>query len=868
MNRRDLMKALGAAVVSPTALIGRPGLLPSPQNAFASAWQDWPDMPWTGPEYWGNRLQDWRVASGRVECLVAGRNRTLHCLTARVEAGTGDFSLTVVVERPLTSARRVSVDCLGFRIGAKGPRDDYRSAAVYGRGLDAGLTGDGRLRIGERLGADVLEGRGRVRLTLSVQRRGVTCRVTLVATDPATGRSLASVSVDNVGRDSVVGTLALLAHVDAADETTATPVARFDRWEIAGDGVVQDAGAVFGPVCFAQYTRQRGTLKLTAQLTPVETIEGRRVTLDVRTDGAWRTVDERPVDPLSRTAQFRVDRWSYETDVPYRVRLSLPLRSGVRHFDYEGTIAAEPVAAPTLTVACFSCNADHGFPDADVVRHVEQHRPHLAVFLGDQFYESQGGFGIQTSPIDKACLDYLRKWYMFGWSYRDIFRHRPAAFIPDDHDVYHGNIWGEGGIHAPTDHGWGYAAQDQGGYKMPAAWVNALQQSQTSHLPDPYDPTPAAQGIGVYYTAWNYAGVSFAILEDRKFKSAPGHVLPKSAKVVNGFATDPAFDPTQHRNPPGAHLLGARQLAFLDEWAADWEDAEFKVVLSQTPFCAVHTLPAGSTNDEMVPGLPIPPPGAYVTGDAPARDMDTNGWPQDRRDEALRRLRKGLAFHIAGDQHLASIVHYGVDRFADASFAFTVPALNNIWPRRWWPPLPDGHLPLPDAPSYTGDFLDAFGNRVTVCAAANPRRTDREPAIIHDRATGYGMVVFDKAARTIRIECWPRYADPLTGPGQQYTGWPMTVHQSSNYPRRGDFVVPELRVIGLADPVLQFVAESTDEIAYTLRIKGTTFAADVPTAGPYTVRVGDGRRWLRVLTGIMAEPSGMARPAIVVDLGA
>ena len=209
-----------------------------------------------------------------------------------------------------------------------------------------------------------------------------------------------------------------------------------------------------------------------------------------------------------------------------------------------------------MTVACFSCNADHGFPDADVVEHVERRRPDLAVFLGDQFYESQGGFGVQTAPLDKACLDYLRKWYMFGWSYRDLFRHRPAAFIPDDHDVYHGNIWGEGGIHAPTDHGWGYAAQDRGGYKMPAEWVNAVQRSQTSHLPDAYDPTPAAQGIGVYYAAWNYAGVSFAILEDRKFKSAPGHVLPASAKVVNGFPTDPGFDPTAVPGPPGGASAG------------------------------------------------------------------------------------------------------------------------------------------------------------------------------------------------------------------------------------------------------------------------------------------------------------------------
>ena len=46
----------------------------------------------------------------------------------------------------------------------------------------------------------------------------------------------------------------------------------------------------------------------------------------------------------------------------------------------------------------------------------------------------------------------------------------------------------------------GYAAQDSGGYKMAPSWVNMVQRVQTSHLPDPVDPTPVLQGITVYYT--------------------------------------------------------------------------------------------------------------------------------------------------------------------------------------------------------------------------------------------------------------------------------------------------------------------------------------------------------------------------------
>ena len=109
-----------------------------------------------------------------------------------------------------------------------------------------------------------------------------------------------------------------------------------------------------------------------------------------------------------------------------------------------------------------------------------------------------------------------------------------------------------------------------------------------------------------------------------------------------------------------------------------------KAVLSQTNFCTVATLPEGVTTDDVVPQLEIPPPGEYVAGDAPTPDMDSDGWSGHGRDEAVRAIRKCFALHIAGDQHLASTIHYGVEEYGDSGFAFAGPALNNVWPRRWW----------------------------------------------------------------------------------------------------------------------------------------------------------------------------------------
>jgi hypothetical protein len=279
-------------------------------------------------------------------------------------------------------------------------------------------------------------------------------------------------------------------------------------------------------------------------------------------------------------------------------------------------------------------------------------------------------------------------------------------------------------------------------------------------------------------------------------------------------------------------------MEFLEKWSENWDDqVEMKVALSQTNFCTVATLPEGSIIDSIVPTLPIPKPGEYVQGDAPTSDMDSNGWPQKGRDNALRMLRKAFALHIAGDQHLASVVRYGIDEFGDAGFGFAGPALNNLFPRRWWPPVPENHKPLEGQPKYTGNFFDGFGNRMTVHAVANPHQTGRLPARIYDRSTGYGMVVFNKKERTMRIECWPRYVDPLSNPEGQYKGWPITIAQEDNYSKKAMGYLPELDFPGIESPVVSVIHEASGETEYTLRVNGRQFRPKVFREGTYRVQV-------------------------------
>lgn len=810
---------------------------------FSSHWPEGVHRTWIGPDFWTNRLQDWQLNNGRIECLTAEENRNINLLTWRLDAEEGEFSMKVTSGLINLTLPRNDKNWLGFRIGAKGQFRDYRDDAIYGKGLNIGITTAGDLFIGEpavkqngnaRTLIPYLEKALELELSVQLEKGKYTIRVS--ALDPATGEVLAATEESDIPEQSLHGSIALVSHFTNMDRNNGSPSCWFDDWTIKGTKLRNYPARTFGPILFSQYTQSRGVMKMTAQMPPVGEDDGKEVVFQISEGKKWNTITSAFIDPLSRTATFRLDGWDHTKDTPFRLVYSLNTgKQELEEFYYEGIIRKEPMENEEIVVAGFTGNNDLGFPNNDLTSAINYHDPDLLFFSGDQIYEGVGGFGVQRYPIDKAALDYLRKWYLYGWEYGDLLRDRPSISIPDDHDVYQGNIWGAGGIAQPTNLP-AREAQDAGGYQMPAQWVKMVERTQTSHLPDPYDPTSVKQGIGVYYTELNYGGVSFAIIEDRKFKSAPKPLMPE-AKINNGWAQNKSWNAVDKGDIPGAVLLGQRQLDFLEQWAGDWSNQTWmKVVLSQTIFANVATLPENENHDSGVPGLRILSEGEYPPDDHPVADMDSNGWPKTGRDKAIKIIRKAFALHIAGDQHLGSIIQYGVDQWRDAGFAFCVPAVSNVWPRRWFPANFGSNRKQGD-PDYTGDFFDGFGNKVTVLGVSNPTFTGQKPSNLYDRATGYGIIRFQKNTRKTTLECWPRFIDPSNAEAKQYRGWPVIIEQIDNYSPQPYGWLPKLIVSGMEDPVISVYKD--DELQYALRINGTDFTPAVFEPGLYSIKVGD-----------------------------
>ena len=473
-------------------------------------------------------------------------------------------------------------------------------------------------------------------------------------------------------------------------------------------------------VAFGLYTVSNNILKLSAQLYPLYPNESRTVRLEISQNGKWKEIKKSTVRDLGWSAIFRIENWDESKDVTYRIRHG-------KKASFEGTVRKNPIDKKEIVLAALSCNSNKDRGDREnYVRNINHQNPDLVFFGGDQSYDHK---------------EHTAAWLLWGRQFREVFRHRPCITIPDDHDIGQGNLWGENGKVSTINAG------NDGGYFFHHEYVKMVERCQTAHLPDPYNPTPVEQGINVYYTNLNIGGVDFAILEDRKFKSGPAGKIPQQGPRPDHIR-NPNYDPSSI-DVAGLKLLGDRQLQFLEDWSDDIDGVVMKAVLSQTGFCG----------------------GAHIHGQKTNRlhaDMDSNGWPQTGRNKALKLIKEANAVHIAGDQHLATVIQHGTDQYEDGPWAFVVPAIvNNYYSRWWWPEDEQAGENNNSRLPWTGRYLDGFNNKITMEAYVNPESPSS--------GSGYGLIRFMKSTQEVTFECWPREIDVADASAEQFVGWPITV---------------------------------------------------------------------------------------------
>ena len=828
-------------------------------GSFASDWNNSPNRIWPGPGYWGNRLRDWEVRNKRVNCSFQQKpRRVLHRIGTSIRGNGQDFSFSV--RTGLASGTLGTGAKTGFLIGA-GPNLDWRGALLVHDGLGRdfgtflGINHHGAAIIDDlsqgglnqiSIGATPPTGfqtDQRLEFTAAYQPSLGTYLLTIKSFDSQD--TLLSTASTNVSSDRILGSFGLLSN-----RSNLGAAFWFDDFEGTGAALQPEHDRNLS-IIGALHTLHQGTLRISAHVPPVALSSTPPLILETWNGNSWverKTASIDNTDNLSSyTATFEVPNWEQSADTPYRISILVDQN----RYYWHGTIKKNPIDRNDLVVINTSCQriADGNIevdtmdwspvkiwhPHLLAYAHIEKHQGDLLLALGDQIYEGQPTPENSDTDFNRQ-YDYLYKWYLWLLQVRHLSRDLPTISIPDDHDVFQGNLWGEGGISTSN--------QSTGGYEEPASWVRLVERTQTSHMPpgDPYHPIQPApsieQGIEVYFTSINYGGVGFAVLEDRKFKT--------------GSQNYPS-DPNQQ------FLLGERQKQFLRDWSKDWSGQQLKCIVSQTPFGMIHTHAATG----------------YGFG---INDRDSNGWPTHRREEAWELFRMTRSFQLAGDQHIGTLVHHGIQKPVDAGYSFTSPAISNFFPRVWDPEHQSAGRTEIISP-YKGDFyLDGVGQlptgsanlssqlpgHIRVIGAANPleyynQTSNINPPNLHDRSAGYGVIRINKTTREITFECWPLHADPeYPQTGSQFPDWPVTIKQTDNDGRTPVGYLSPIDTLSEKNPVISVYQEQSGELLYSMRFLGHLVRLPVfDLSKTYRVEIsyGDGGI-LETRNNLVASPEG------------
>jgi alkaline phosphatase D len=822
-------------IVTMTLLVSSLAVYGKSQGTWTtiSDWGAQPDQRWLGSGFWGQRLQDWSIKGGALASTPsagAPRWRAVHILSHELRAETKPFGLRVCVE----SEPGAGPNQVGFLLGAGAGRLDYRAAVlVFGMpGEGGGILAMADLagkspkpkfydNTVESLQPKVISasddppgstgvGTGSYQLEVAGQPQADgSYRLVMSVFDVNGEHLLARTVLADVSPDLLLGGVALVS--DSKVGSTVTH--RFSDLQVIAGRLVATPEHRFGPIANVLYTVSNQELKMSVQCMPLagdgeSNPQVRLLRRKAGSDDPWKPAGKpQPVLSPDYLALIRVPDW--DDAVQWEVRAELQEVTGqVSVFD--AIVRKNPVDKPVMSIAAMNCfgmmsrslymspQVPKGYrvvgrwtpasvwhPYEKAIRAIQTQDVDVILFSGDQYYENK-----PTAPQNRrdAFEDALWRTLMFHLAVQPLTRQMPCLMQIDDHEYYHGNIWGDGGkLNTTRD-------ENDGGYYGTTDFVNMVQRLFTAHMPDSPFPGPSTDGIYHYYTPLTWGGIGLFVLEDRKFKSPP---------AISGKVPDEDLS-----------LLGEHQVAALEQWSRDWRGQTLKAVLSQTVYSNLHTFPDGSFDTE----------------------KDGNGWPKPARDRAVKIYRRIRAPIISGDQHLASFTIQGIEAPDQGVYQFAVPAIGNHFLRFLAPRQGEGGKNRPQgSPNYLGDFVDPHGNPVRVLAMANPATTEvlrTDPLPFRQRALiplsraydgserisegdGYGVVYFDKPNHKITFNCFPH--DYGSGSTEPYPGWPVTVALEDVDTRKAVSYLPPLRFPKGPLPVVEVINSDTNEIVSILR---------------------------------------------------
>ncbi len=383
------------------------------------------DRVWVGEDFWTVPIEDWQLKDGRIECGSQVQNAAVSLLPYVLGEKKEDFSFSV--DMGLLNEGSVKI-ASGISIGVEAIEEaDIRSAIYFGSGINAGVNLEGFAFLGQQT-QKLPENFDFKMLSLNLNGSYKTGSLILaLSVLDNDDNSIAEIIYEP--ETDIRGIIQLKNNILVRPAKSGIPGFWFDNISFEGPKFQKNTDNSFGPIFWTMYTTNAKVLKLTAQMPPLGPTDNKEVLLQLKKDNMWAKVSSATVSTDSRIATFKLDNWDMSRETEYRVSHEYINSQGKKVIaEYDGIIQKEPVDRP-LRVGALTCQYHYGFPYSPLVKNLNLSNPDLLYFSGDQIYEQNGGYPIKKEPEDTAILNYLGKWYMFGWAFGDLMRNVPQFVL-------------------------------------------------------------------------------------------------------------------------------------------------------------------------------------------------------------------------------------------------------------------------------------------------------------------------------------------------------------------------------------------------------------------------------------------------------
>ncbi len=559
-------------------------------NGFHSSWEKYPDNVWVGPELWANRLADWEVKSGRLTCNSALPMRTVYLLTRRLSSEEGNFVSIVHIKKE-GDTKMNSAQAAGILFGAGSSADNRTASLMFNfRNPDAGyfigLDGAGKVFIRDCTRENYYPEYSKkgyekwseaiLKITAEKAENG-SATVDVIAVDPVTRTVLSELKNAVLPSERFEGGVALVSHPGYNSEKNNS--FSLSNWSLRGSRVESCKERSIGPLVGIQYILSRGTLKLTAQLMPVEKDLCDSVEMQLFDEDSWQTVAIEAVDTSLFTAHFKIENWSFGEDRTFR--LLARYRFGPREVKtLEGTIRHDPVEKERIKAVAISYESMH-YPLNMFIDNLFKQHADLFFIAGDPASAGASAQKTITGKISK--LDYLYSWYPLCIFFRDLTSTVPSIIMNSGTQTYPKYLWEDNGRIAEC----------------------------------------------------NLGGISLAVTDSFKLFSAAGN-NPQEITIADQWFHNQLN--AKKLNPVDSLLLLSqkRESAFMKEWADDWSGSRWmKAMLSHSMWVHQDTLYYSKTESDTLPEFSPRDSCVFVTGYTSVVFNKSNMktelalWPQD-----------------------------------------------------------------------------------------------------------------------------------------------------------------------------------------------------------------------------------------------